>query len=591
MADKKTELVETPTQEESAAENQTAESASSKKISVKSPAAWSRFKVWYLGNKKLSIPLSVAVLLLVLFAVPFTRYAIAGTFVKKDISVAVTDSKTGGVVSSAQVVVAGKSAETNGQGVAVVKSVPLGKQTVKVTKQYYEDTSTSVTIGFSSSQKFNVKTKATGRLTKVHVGNSVSGKPLAEVEISDGQHVLARTDEAGNATLVLAVGTTSKNMTLSRSGYNDTKVTVKASDDKILENSFGITPVGKLYFLSKLSGKIDLVKTNLDGTQRETVFSGTGKEDDIGTVLLASRNWKYLALLSRHDSTLPKLYLIETENDKVTTMDEGNASFSLVGWQDNTFIYQVTRNTYTDWQAKKNVIKSFNAETKQITALDQTDASGNSYAYIEEQFGNVYGLQDGSVVYSKIWYNYPYGTASQLEGKQNGIYSIRPDGSGKKTLKTMSAKENGYITTTPGKPNELYFYYYNNVTGESTYLEYDDGAISSIKESEYPSEGVYNTYLLSPGGKQNFWSEQRDGKNTLFVGDASGNGGKTVARLSDYQTYGWYTDDYLLVSKNSSELYIMPVEGLEGSQTPLKVSDYHKPAQSYFGYGGGYGGI
>jgi hypothetical protein len=46
-----------------------------------------------------------------------------------------------------------------------------------------------------------------------------------------------------------------------------------------------------------------------------------------------------------------------------------------------------------------------------------------------------------------------------------------------------------------------------------------------------------------------------------------------------------------LVSKNSSELYIMPKSGINEKLQPLKVTDYHKPVQNFYGYGGGYGGI
>ncbi|HEX5447612.1 MAG TPA: hypothetical protein VFW90_00160, partial [Candidatus Saccharimonadales bacterium] len=93
---------------------------------------------------------------------------------------------------------------------------------------------------------------------------------------------------------------------------------------------------------------------------------------------------------------------------------------------------------------------------------------------------------------------------------------------------------------------------------------------------------------LSPSGGQTFWSEQRDGKNTLFLGDGNAQNGKTIANLSDYSPYGWYTNNYLLVSKNSSELYVM---AKSGSSSPVKISDYHKPQQTFYGYGGGYGGL
>ena len=93
--------------------------------------------------------------------------------------------------------------------------------------------------------------------------------------------------------------------------------------------------------------------------------------------------------------------------------------------------------------------------------------------------------------------------------------------------------------------------------------------------------------MQSPSGDQTFWSVPADGKNTLNVGDKDGNNANKIAALSDYNPYGWYTDDYLLVSKNGSELYIMPASG----GTPLLISNYYKPAQFFRGYGGGYGGL
>jgi hypothetical protein len=78
-----------------------------------------------------------------------------------------------------------------------------------------------------------------------------------------------------------------------------------------------------------------------------------------------------------------------------------------------------------------------------------------------------------------------------------------------------------------------------------------------------------------------------DGKYNLFVGNQLGDDKKSVGTLGDYNTYGWYTDNYLLVSKSSSELYIMPKNG----GAALKISDYFKPSQYFSGYGGGYGGI
>src|SRR5205085_4643278 len=121
-----------------------------------------------------------------------------------------------------------------------------------------------------------------------------------------------------------------------------------------------------VYFLSKASGKIDIIKTNLDGTDRKTVLAGTGKEDQRNTVLLASKDWKYLALQSRRDSKLAKLYLIDTSTDKLSTIDEGDADFVLAGWKNHYFIYEVDRNGKNVWETNQQALKSFNADNQQL---------------------------------------------------------------------------------------------------------------------------------------------------------------------------------------------------------------------------------
>jgi hypothetical protein len=137
-------------------------------------------------------------------------------------------------------------------------------------------------------------------------------------------------------------------------------------------------------------------------------------------------------------------------------------------------------------------------------------------------------------------------------------------------------------------PNTLTLHFYDG-NSDKFYI-YANGQVKDDPAGSNDTffSADYHTYLLSPSGDSTFWSEPRDGKNTLFIGDEGGQGGKQVATLSDYNTYGWFTDSYLLVSKNSSELYIMDNGG---KQAPIKISDYHKPALSFPGYGGGYGGF
>jgi hypothetical protein len=435
---------------------------------------------------------------------------------------------------------------------------------------------------------------ATGRQVRVKLTNKISGKPVSGASVS-ASGAKAKTDKNGLATLVIPSGASTQAATITVNGYNTTKVTVTASDD-LAKNTFGVVPAGKLYFLSNLSGAIDVVKTNLDGGDRQTVLAGTGSEDRYSTSLLASRDWKYLALLSKRAGQNASIYLIDTtNNDKLTTIDEGNASFSLVGWSGDRFINKVHRDTVPNWQPNQEALKSFDPSTGRTLLLDQTQGSGsgqNDYAI--QSFGNPYLIGD-QIVYAKSWSG--FGANNALGDKQGEVDSIGADGSGHKTLKAFPALPPanifGYqsigVNTVLYEPDGLYIAVGNDGNG-TTYYDFDDGKITA--DADMTSEKFYTTpyptFLLSPSGNKTFWADPRDGKNVLFTGDQDAKSPKQVGNgLSDYSAYGWFTDNYLLVSKNSSELYVMGKDG----GTPLKITDYYKPAINYQGYGGGYGGL
>lgn len=551
-----------------------------------------RFKSWYTERKKWTIPASVLLFILLLFAIPPTRYALAGTVIKHDLTVKVLDATAGTPVSGASVSLGSLSAETDGTGKAVLHSVKAGHHTVTLSKKYYRGAKADLLVPiFSKKTTPQVQMTATGRQVKITVTNAISKSVLSSVEIKVAD-ISAKTDKDGTALIVLPVGTAEKEAALSRDGYNGAKVTVKVSNDKVQANNFSLTPAGQVYFLSKLSGKIDVVKTNLDGSGRQTVLAGTGKEDSLGTVLLASRDWKYLALLSKRAGGTAALYLIDTSNDSLTTIDEGGADFSLNGWVSDSFVYTVTRGSVQLWQANRQTIKSYNAQTKKAVVLDQTTATGSGQSdYLTELIGGVYAYND-QVYYIKNWTT-AYTNAAAIANKQATFNSVKPDGSAKRAIKSFGLADGTTAidvtleqrTESPssidlkfsdGSKDNFYIYANGQVKDEPS------GTADSFYTADYP------TYLQSPSSDMTFWGDSRDGKNTLFVGDGSGQNGKQIASLSEYKTYGWYSDDYLLVSKNSSELYIMPKAG---SKEPIKISDYHKPALTYVGYGGGYGGL
>jgi hypothetical protein len=577
----------------------TEEKPTVKSVAIKDESRWKRFVGWAKNHKKQSIPLGVFLFFLLLLAIPWSRYKIAALVVKSTYSVEVVDSASGTAVSGADVSLGNVRVATNGSGKATLNNVKVGHQKLLITKKYYKSKSSDVLVPIlkpKNTPKYQIA--ATGRQVKISVKNLINHNALAEVNIKVAE-VSSKTDKSGNAIIVLPAGTKNAKATLSLDGYNNADVNVLVDNKAIKENNFNLTPAGKAYFLSKLSGKIDVVKTNLDGTERQTVLPGTGKEDSNNTVLLASRDWKYLALLSRREGgNNPKLYLIETTTDKLTPVEQGDISITLVGWANSNFIYQASKNSLNNWEAKKQSLKSYNAQTKQAIALDQNDvvlspgaSAPSPFGYTYEQITTSYIFGD-TVAYAKQWYKVgdAYYDPSILNGKSAGLYSTKADGSSKKSLKTADANNVSYVNFQFSEPTEAYLTI-NKTDNTSSYALYNGSGVTDTTADKIDKDNQYNTYLASPSGSQTFWSESRDGKNTLFIGDDKGANGKQIAALADYKPYGWFTDDYLLVSKNSSELSIIPKSGIDAKTQPVKITDYHKPAQNFFGYGGGYGGI
>jgi hypothetical protein len=544
-----------------------------------------RFFAGYWHRGWWTIPLTLLVALAILTAVPFTRYKLAGYVISQQVKVAVSDNSTQKPVTSADVLLDGKTYKTDKEGVATIAKVKPGKHTLKVSKKYYKDASADLAVPLNKGITQKVGVTATGRQVPVSVINKISGKPLSDVTLkASGTEV--KTDKDGKAVMVLPADRPDLPITLAANNYNQLEARIIVTDAEVKANTFAIVPSGKVYFLSKASGKIDVVKTDLDGGNRQTVVQGTGKEDEANTVLLASRDWKYLGLQSRRETGLAKLYVIDTSTDKMAEMDSGNAAFQLVGWSDHHFVYRVDRNNVKDWEPNRTAFKSFDADKRQILTIDQTSAEGDQNSGLSQRFDAGY-LVDGQLVYHVGWnaVGSAYSNGS-YSGKSHILRTASVTTVGHKDVRSWPNSEVGDVQIVPYEPGGLYVqtYLFN---GPSKFYEYEDSALKDADIDQAKFYSSYATYLASPDGKQTFWNEGRDGKPTFFVGDDKGQNGKQVAVLDDSQVYGWYGNDYLLTSKKGSELYIMPAAG----GTPLKITDYHKPQISYQGYGGGYGGL
>lgn len=540
------------------------------------------------NHKKLviaSLVVCIALILICIFVTP-VRNVTFGMFMKTKIQLEVYDEISLGDEQSERSELSDFTVKIDGQEVATEAKSPLeltvkpGKRTVEILKENYTTASQEVTANLALGSQTNaasIKMEANGRPYKVSIVNAITKETLANAKVSFND-ASAESNENGEATIILPVQDSFKyELQVEKDGYVSTKTEVEVPKESTNDASeLGIVPEGKVYFLSKAEGTIDVVKANLDGSDREVVLEGTGKENDEATVMVATRDWKYLALLSSRDGK-DKIWVIDTATNKATAIEDADAmEYKLHGWNDTSLVYGATNTKLKYYANGHEKLKSYNAAGQQYATLDQTSRA-NTAADPEAYWGisNVVLMKDTvAYVYSKSSYTKPV----------QRLQYINPDGSNKRSIYTVKNLEVSFFTVN-AEPEELYFSLYNSATypGVETYYEVDNlgTSVSKIEKEEY------YPYLLSPSGDTVVWNERRDGKSTLIVGDTKLENGKEIYTKSEYSLYGWFNDDYLLVSKDDSELYITDAKK---AGTPLKISDYHKVDYEINSYGGGYGG-
>jgi hypothetical protein len=547
----------------------------------KSSKRWFKSKWFWLGLIVLAI---IAVL-----AVPQLRYKVLGLVVHKSVIITVDDSVTNTPVSDVTVTLGNQSGKTTSAG-TVELSVPIGKATLVVAKQYYSEIKRNTTIELTGKTQFKpIELVATGRLVPIMIENTVSSQPLADALVQVAG-TTARTTSSGEATIVLPTRATTYQAKVSLANYSTVMQNVTVTMSLIGTNIIHLTPTGKLFFLSDASGTIDVVKANLDGTGRQTILAGTGTENPNKTVLLAAKDWQYMVLQSQRSASQTGLYLIDGSTGKTTEFDNSSGDFTLVGWYGHDFVYDVTLNSVPTSQSGHELVKVYDAETGQLLQLDSNQATGTNTSYAFQSFYNFYIIGD-NVIYDTQWNTAHLGANAASASTLNDTIRETPLGSGtKKDDESVPAAATSYIQTVLANPQTIYYSFTNSTTNAESYYEYDGTSVSSptnLNQTTFTQS--YPSYLFSPAGTKALWAEILDGATSLVVGNTSAQNPQTIAHLNGYTPYGWYGNNYILVV-SSGNLYIMPATGLTSSQKPYLVSSIYQSGQTFNNIESSYGG-
>jgi len=534
----------------------------------------------------LSIVVGVIVLLAILVAIPVTRYFILGWVIKKDVTVTVLDSTTKRPVSDATITLDGKKATSDKNGNVEVSAVPVSSSKLVVTKQYYKTQSQPYTVPvFSNPKKLTLSLVATGRQVTIELINTISNEPIQGAKISaSGTNTV--TDKEGVGIIILPADKSTQTAVISASGYNTATETINVNSSAV-SNDYTLTPSGTIYYLSNITGTTNVMKSNLDGTGSSIVVPGTGYENN-QSVLLATEDWQYMALQSiRQSDGLSRIYMIDSKTNTLKIIDQSGASYQLIGWSGHNFMYEDIKSVPNQWTSGQYVIKSYDADSGTTTVIDQSVALGSDQSGFQSQYFNAFYIIGKELFYEREW---NFGGGFQYQDTGQSIAFVTSDVYGnKKVLKDISDQYDTYSGAIEYAPGDIYIQV--NTGSSITYYEFEDGSFTTSNITSTQFSDSYPTYLFSPSGNKTLWYEVRNGSNTLFIGDDDAQNPQTIATLSDFTPYGWYGDNYIILSKGGNELYIASADKiLSTSYQGIEITSYQSSQNSYRGYGSGYGG-
>ncbi len=448
------------------------------------------FSAWWNNPKARWITIFVLLVSIVtIFAIPTSRYYVLNSVgVRGTASITVIDESTGQPLKNVNVKIVSASAKTDSSGVAEVKEVKLGKQTLTIEKRAFAPQQESITVKLGKNTLPQVRLKPTGVQYAFVVNDYLSGKPVDKAEASSGE-ATALSDGDGKIKLTIDASDDDKpfDVTMKKEGYRDEKVAM-TSDIKT-EQIINIVPSRKHAFVSKRSGKYDVFSIDVDGKNEKLLLAGTGSEkDDIA--LAIQPNNDVIALVSTRDNKTNKdgfllstLTIIQPESGEASSVTTSER-VQVVDWIGDNLIYVQATEGASATNPKRHRLMSYNYKTKQNNEL----ASSNYF-------------NDVVVAGDKIYY--APSSAYQKNGAE--LYRVNSDGGNKTTILNQEVWnifriDYDNLALSVGKS------WYNVRIGEDK---------ATVLPSQ-PSNLVSRIYVDANDKKNSLWVDNRDGKGVLL---------------------------------------------------------------------------
>ena len=511
------------------------------------------FSSWWHNKKARNLTLLVLVAIFAALAIiPVTRYAILNALgVRASLSLQVVDSKYALPVKNAEVSAGGQTGITNNEGFATLTGVKLGKTQLVITKRSFATVEQSITVGWGSNP-FNdpIQMTSTGSGYSFLVTDWLSGKPIAKAEVTDGEST-ALTDDSGKATLTIQPTDEDIELSIKATDYRTEKITIgiKETGEKAVKLIAGKPDV----FVSKRSGKYDLYKRDVDGTNEAVLLAGTGSEQDpLG--LLVKQDGITAAFVSTRDGKrdsngflLSNLYMVDVPAKTATKVpDTESAQIQLI-----------------DWVGDKLVFVKVSAGPSAATAGRQRILVYDSKQDKTSEIANANYFNDVEVYNGQIYFAPASGGGSGSAAAQ--LLRVNPDGS----AKTVLLDKEVWATYRTAYPT-IQISAVANKWYEQTLGENKVNALSGV-----PANPTHRIYINSPNGEKTTYIDSRDGKGVLIVQDLKTPSNPDVVVVSKGglgYPVRWLSDKHILYRVSNSQETVDYIINIEGGDSQ-KVGD------------------
>jgi len=476
-------------------------------------------------------------------AIPQTRYLTLNTLgVRSGVSLRVVDIATQLPLKNVRVSVAGSVVATDDKGVARFDNIKLGPQTVEIKRIAFAPITKHFVVGWGSNPLGTYELTATGIKYVIDTHDYLSDKGVTNAQADSGQ-ASAVADSKGIITLVLDDDTdvTTLDVAVSANGYRTEHLQANLLSDKA--SRVVLVPAARAVFLSKQSGRYDVIRSDIDGKNRKVILAGTGTENN-NLTLAVDDSGQRAALVSTRDNVrdsdgylLSTIAIIDTDSEVVMALDHAE-QIQLIDWIGTRIVYEEAIAGASASNPQRYRLISYDYETNNRVQL----ASANQFNAVLSAQGMIY-----------------YAASNTEPGGKPGFARIKPDGSGRQTVlgqETWSAFRTDYNTVSLQTPAGWYTY---------------DLAQGQSQKATPPA--VFQSQLYSNNNAKHAWIEARDGKNALQVYD-SGNGKNTLIAQQGGMGYPlrWLNDTTLIYRIATQQEVADYAVSTQGGQ-PKKISD------------------